>query len=90
MLDRVTAYEVIRQAKSGRTRPVLMLCEAETDRQLEVFCKLSAGCDEGVASLAREVVPPFGRAVHINIHPVRVSPEIHWQVYQSSHRTCQE
>ena len=34
--------------------------------------------------------PPFGRAVHINIHPVRVSPEIHWQVYQSSHRTCQE
>ena len=56
MLYRVTAYEVIRQAKSGRTRPVLMLCEAETDRQLEVFCKLSAGCDEGVASLAREVV----------------------------------
>ena len=56
MLDRVTADEVIRQAKSGRTKPVLMRCEAETDRPIEVFCKLSAGCFEGVASLAREVV----------------------------------
>lgn len=28
MLGRVTADEVIREAKSGRTRPVLMLCEA--------------------------------------------------------------
>lgn len=56
MLDRVTACEVIRPAKSGRTRPILMLCEAETAKPIEVFCKFSAGCDEGVASLAREVV----------------------------------
>ena len=33
-----------------------MLCEADTDGAVEVFCKLSAGCFEGVTSLAREVV----------------------------------
>ena len=56
MLGRVTAVEVIREAKSGRTRPVLMLCETDTDGAIEVFCKLSAGCFEDVTSLAREVV----------------------------------
>ena len=56
MLGRVTAVEVIREAKSGRTRPVLMLCETDTDGAVEAFCKLSAGCFEGVTSLAREVV----------------------------------
>ena len=56
MLGRVTAGEVIREAKSGRTKPVLMVCEADTDGAVEVFCKLSAGCFEGVTSLAREVV----------------------------------
>ena len=56
MLGRVTASEVIREAISGRTKPVLMLCEADTDGAVEVFCKLSAGCFEGVTSLAREVV----------------------------------
>ena len=56
MLGRVTASEVIREAISGRTKPVLMLCEADTDGAVEVFCKLSAGCFEGVTGLAREVV----------------------------------
>ena len=58
MLGRVIADEVIREAKrkSGRTKPVLMLCEADSDGAVEVFCKLSAGCFEGVTSLAREVV----------------------------------
>lgn len=56
MLRRVTADEVLRQATSGRTGPVLMLCEADSAAPVEVFGKLSAGCDEGVKSLAREVV----------------------------------
>ena len=56
MLGRVTADEVIRQWKQSRTKPVLMLCEADTGTPFEVFCKLSAGCFEGVKSLAREVV----------------------------------
>ena len=56
MLRRVIADEVIREAKSGRTKPVLMLCEADADGAVEVFCKLSTGCFEGVTNLAREVV----------------------------------
>lgn len=56
MLGRVTADEVVRRATSGRTCPVLMLCDADTDTPLEVFCKLSASCEQGVASLAREVI----------------------------------
>ena len=56
MLGRVTAVEVIREAKSGRTKPVLMLCEIDPDGAIEVFCKLSAGCFEDVKSLAREVL----------------------------------
>lgn len=56
MISRVTADEVVRQADSGRTEPIIVLCGAETDQPLEVYCKLSAGCFEGVVSLAREVV----------------------------------
>ena len=56
MLGRVIAVEVIREAKSGRTKPVLMLCETDSDEAIEVFCKLSTGGFEGVTSLAREVV----------------------------------
>ena len=56
MLRRATAYEIVRHATSGRTKPVLMRCEADGDRALEVFCKLSAGCEEGVLNLAREAV----------------------------------
>ncbi len=56
MLRRATAYEIVRQATSGRTKPVLMRCEAGGDRSLEVFCKLSAGCEEGISNLAREAV----------------------------------
>ena len=37
MLGRVIAGEVIREAKSGRTKPVLMLCEADSDGAVEVF-----------------------------------------------------
>ena len=59
MLGLVTAVEVIREAKSGRTKPVLMLCETDTDGAIKVFCKLSAGCFEGVTSLAREVVAAY-------------------------------
>lgn len=56
MLDRISVDEVIRRATSGRTGPFLMLCEADTDTPIELFCKLSVGCDEGVRNLAREVV----------------------------------
>lgn len=56
MLRRAAAYEVVRQAMSGRTKPVVMRCEADGGRPPEMFCKLSAGCEEGVLNLAREAV----------------------------------
>ena len=56
LLSRVEADEVIRRATSGRTLPVILLCEADSGVPVELFCKLSAGCDANVASLAREVV----------------------------------
>lgn len=56
MLSRATADEIIRRADAGRTGPVLMLCEADTAAPVELFCKLSSGCDEGVLNLAREVI----------------------------------
>ncbi|WP_143596256.1 HipA family kinase [Tistlia consotensis] len=52
----MTADEVVREATSGRTGPLLMRCEADTDHPIELFCKLSAGCDEGVKNLARELI----------------------------------
>ena len=56
MLGRVSATEVVREATSGRTRPVIMSCDSGTDEHIEVFCKISDGCEEGVLGLAREVV----------------------------------
>lgn len=56
VLSRVTADEVIRPVSSGRTRPILMLCGVDSETPIELFCKLSSGCDEGVNNLAREVI----------------------------------
>ena len=56
MPSRIAADEIIRRATSGRTRPVLMVCGEDTGARVELFCKLSSGCDEGVMNLAREVV----------------------------------
>ena len=56
LLSRVGADEVIRRATSGRTQPVLLVCEVDSGSPVELFCKLSAGCDANVTSLAREVV----------------------------------
>lgn len=56
MLGRVSAAEVVREATSGRTRPLIMSCDSGADEHIEVFCKISDGCEEGVVGLAREVV----------------------------------
>ncbi|MDE0175234.1 MAG: hypothetical protein OYH76_10175 [Defluviicoccus sp.] len=56
MLSRAAADEIVRRADSGRTSPLLMLCRADTEAPVELFCKLSSGCDEGVLNLAREVI----------------------------------
>ena len=56
MLDRIAADEIIEAASSGRTRPILMLCDGDSDSPVELFCKLSARCFEDVTNLARELV----------------------------------
>ena len=80
MIVRLAADEFIRQAKSGRTKPVLMLCEGETDTPLEVFCKVSAGCFEGVTSLAREVLAScLGADLNLPVpkpYLVEISPDL--------------
>ncbi len=56
MLELAIATEFVRPALSGRTEPGLLICEDEAGETVDLFCKVSAGCDQGVSSLAREVV----------------------------------
>jgi hypothetical protein len=56
MLPRVTAVEFSRATDNGRTLPSHLVCEMANGDTVEVVAKFSAGCDEGVANLAREVV----------------------------------
>lgn len=55
-MTRVTAVEVVRRAQCGRTKPLILSCEAGSSDVVDVYCKLSASCDAGVLSLTREVV----------------------------------
>lgn len=56
MIDRITAVEFIRTASSGRTSPLIMVCEDTDGEYHEVFCKLSSRCEQNVENLAREVI----------------------------------
>jgi hypothetical protein len=56
MLTEVTPVELVRPMGSGRTRPLLLVCEKPSGEPVEVVTKFSANCDEGVSNLAREVI----------------------------------
>jgi hypothetical protein len=56
MLIRVFPVEYVRPMRCGRTKPLLLVCETPAGDLIEVVAKFSAGCDEGVSSLAREVL----------------------------------
>ena len=56
MVVRLTATQVIREATSGRTKPLIVSCHTPDGQTIEVFCKLSEGCEAGVLGLAMEVV----------------------------------
>ena len=56
MLAHLTATQVIREAAAGRTKPLIVSCDSEDARPIEVFCKVSDGCEVGVVGLAMEVV----------------------------------
>ena len=53
MLGRVTASEVIREAKSGRTKPVLMLCEADANRAVDRVRNARDNLDGLIAEIRR-------------------------------------
>ena len=56
MLARLTATQVIREAAAGRTKPLIVSCHSEDARPIELFCKVSEGCETGAVGLAMEVV----------------------------------
>lgn len=56
MIPRAVLTRIDRVAVQGRTEPILAACEADGEEEVEVFIKLSAGCDQGVVNLAREAI----------------------------------
>lgn len=56
MIERAIAFEFVRAATNGRTEPLVMVCETERGESVELFCKLSVGCDQGAINLTREAV----------------------------------
>jgi len=56
MLSQVTAVRFDGRAKSGRTIPCRLTCEAADRAEVEVVAKLSAGCDRKVTALVMETI----------------------------------
>ena len=56
MIERATMLGIYRDAQRGRTRPVLAQCARADGTIVDLFCKLSVGCEEGVIHLAKEAV----------------------------------
>lgn len=56
MLERATAMEYVAAPGNGRTRPAHLVCEKADGSTVELIAKVTAGCDEGVVNLAREVL----------------------------------
>jgi len=56
MISRAILTRVDRVAVQGRTGPILSACEMEEQDEVEVFIKISAGCDQDVVNLAREAI----------------------------------
>jgi len=56
MIPRAVLTRIDRVAVQGRTGPLLSACEVDGENEVEVFVKLSAGCDQNVVNLAREAI----------------------------------
>jgi hypothetical protein len=56
MLRRVTAIEFVKAMSSGRTGPILTICEDAEGNAIEIVTKFAAGCEQGATHLAREVI----------------------------------
>ena len=56
VIPRLVATRAIRPGQSGRPRPLIVECVRTGGSTVEVICKISDGCDEGVNSWAKELV----------------------------------
>jgi hypothetical protein len=56
VIQRAVLTRIDRVAVQGRTGPILSACQAPDENEVEVFVKLSAGCDQAVVNLAREAI----------------------------------
>lgn len=56
MLTRVVASEFSRPTSSGRTRPLVLICERRDGSTVEVVAKFTVGCEQGVINLSREAI----------------------------------
>ena len=60
MISTAVLTRIDRTADNGRTEPVLAACQAVGEaadvHDVEMFVKLSAGCDQGEVNLAREAI----------------------------------
>ena len=56
MIRRLEAFEFHRFMTSGRTGPILASCEGDDGAVFDVVLKFSGACDEGVTSLAMELI----------------------------------
>lgn len=56
MVKLATAVEFIPIPTTGRTRPLVLRCNTDEDDPVELFCKISARCDQSTANLVREVI----------------------------------
>lgn len=56
MLTRLTPTAFLRSTTRGKTQPLILMCQKFNGEQVEVVAKFSAGCEQNVANLAREVI----------------------------------
>lgn len=56
MLDKVEAVRFDRPMLNGRTKPILINCERENGKEVEVVAKFSFGCDNSTDGLMREAL----------------------------------
>ena len=56
MISRAVLTRIYRPASQGRTGPFVAACKSHEEGEIEVFMKLSAGCDQQVINLAREAI----------------------------------
>jgi hypothetical protein len=97
VISRAILTRVDRVAVQGRTAPLLSACETDRGENVEVFAKVSYGCDEGVVNLAREAIAaclaadlglPVPRPWFVEIQPEIIPIIADPQIADKLRRSC--